>query len=470
MNRIPFRRSRVAGAMAGLICALGAGQAFGAAFALQETCGSGLGNSYAGGAASAEDACTVWSNPAGMSRFSKLQVVGAAEFVTPSFKFQNGSSLPAFNQPLGNNGGDAGSTNVVPNVYLVAPINKDWAIGVGVNAPFGLVTDYDSGWVGRYQATRTSVKTINVEPAVSYRFNDAFSIGVGADWQHVSASFGSNVNYSGLLLQAAGAAAQQGLIPPALIPVIGAATPGLDANATVDASDSAWSWNIGALWNLTPDTRIGAQYRGPIKYHTTGSVSFTYPQLPTLPPALAPVVGLLAANVNSALPNGGINSDIKLPDSANFSFFTRLNPQWDLMADVQWTHWATLQNLTFVRTTGAELQSTPENFDNSWRLSVGANYHLNDQWLFRGGFAWDQTPVSTQYRTPRLPDNDRYWLSIGAQYAFNKDIKVDGGFAYLWINSPDINQNAGSTASYGLINGNYNASVSIFSVQLTYSF
>jgi len=170
------------------------------------------------------------------------------------------------------------------------------------------------------------------------------------------------------------------------------------------------------------------------------------------------------------LANGGITSDIKLPDSANISFFTRLNPQWDLMADAQWVHWSTIKNLTFVRTTGSVLASTPENFDDSWRLSVGANYHLNDQWLFRGGFAWDQTPVNTTDRTPRLPDNDRYWLTIGAQYAVNKDLKIDGGFGYLWITNPDINQNNGSTAAYGLINGHYSANVSIFSVQLTYSF
>jgi len=457
--------------MAGLACSLRGGHAVGAAFGLQETCGGGLGNAYAGGAAAAEDACTVWSNPAGMSRFSKNQVVGATEIITPSFKFENGNSQKAFNQPvLGNNGGDAGTTQAVPNVYLVMPINNQWAFGVGFNVPFGLVTEYDSGWLGRYQATRSSIKTMNVSPVVSYKFNDAFSVGVGADWQHISASFGSNVNYSGALATAAQTAAAGGLIPPALVPVIIGATPGLDANTTVEGSDSAWSWNIGALWNVTPDTRIGAQYRGPMKYHIDGTVSFTYPTLPTLPPALAPVVGLLAANVNNVLANGGITSDIKLPDSANISFFTRLNPQWDLMADAQWVHWSTIKNLTFVRTTGSVLASTPENFDDSWRLSVGANYHLNDQWLFRGGFAWDQTPVNTTDRTPRLPDNDRYWLTIGAQYAVNKDLKIDGGFGYLWITNPDINQNNGSTAAYGLINGHYSANVSIFSVQLTYSF
>ena len=100
--------------MAGLALALGAGQAFGAGFALQTQSGSGLGNAYAGGAASAEDASTVWSNPAGMARFSTIQIVGAGNIVTPSIKFHDDGSLPAFNQPLGGTGGDAGGTALHP--------------------------------------------------------------------------------------------------------------------------------------------------------------------------------------------------------------------------------------------------------------------------------------------------------------------------------------------------------------------
>ena len=254
------------------------------------------------------------------------------------------------------------------------------------------------------------------------------------------------------------------------MPTIIGLTPGLESNARVEGDDSAWGWNIGFLWDATPQTRVGAHYRSSIKYDVAANVNFDNPALPTLPPALAPVVGQLATGVNAVLANGGVTADIELPDIANVSVFHRLNDRWDLMADAQFTRWSTFKELKFVRTTGALLSNTPENFDDAWRLSVGATYHWNDMWSFRGGLAWDQTPVNTPDRTPRLPDEDRVWIAVGAQYKFNRNLAVDAGFVYIPMKSPDINQNAGSTAANGLIKGTYDANVTIFSAQLTYSF
>ena len=187
-------------------------------------------------------------------------------------------------------------------------------------------------------------------------------------------------------------------------------------------------------------------------------------------PSPAAVVAGLAANVNAALFSGGVTADIEFPSITNASVFYKLNDKWDVMGDIQYTHWSVIQNLTFVRTTGAVLSSTPENFRNTWRYSVGTNYHYDDQWTFRAGYAYDQTPVNSTDLTPRLPDNNRNWLTIGAQYKWNKDLALDFGFAYIWISDPQINQNAGSTAQNGLIKGSYSANVQIYGAQLTYSF
>ena len=471
MQSILFRRTRIAAALSGVVLGLSGGYALGAGFALQENSGSAVGNAFAGGAASAEDASTLWSNPAGMARLGSPEVAVAVHFVSPSFKFKDDGSLPAAFQPLGGTGGDAGSLAVVPNFYITAPINAQWSVGLGINAPFGLVTEYDDNWIGRFQAVKSDIKTINVNPAVSWRVANNFAVGVGVDWQRVDATLTSKVNYSAGLGQAAKQAAAGGLIPPALVPVVIAATPGLESKATVDGDDSAWGWNIGFLWDATPQTRVGAQYRSSIKYDISANASFDNPALPALPPALAPVVALLAAGVNSqVLFNGGVTSHIELPDIANVSIFHRLNDQWDLMADVQYTNWSKFKELEFVRTTGTVLLTTPENFDDAWRLSVGATYHYNDAWSFRGGLAWDQSPVNTANRTPRLPDADRYWIAVGAQYKFNRNLALDAGFVYIPMQTPDINQNAGSTAVNGLIKGSYDASVTLFSAQLTYAF
>src|SRR5690348_2329231 len=134
MKTAAVRRTRVASAIGGIAIALSAGHAFGAAFALQENSGSAIGNAFAGGAAAAEDASTLWSNPAGMTRLTSPEIAAAVHFVTPSFKFHDGGSQPAAFQPLGGTGGDAGSLNVIPNLYVTVPLNQQWSFGVGVNA------------------------------------------------------------------------------------------------------------------------------------------------------------------------------------------------------------------------------------------------------------------------------------------------------------------------------------------------
>lgn len=466
----PFVRSRIRTAVAALVFMLGAAPAFGAGFQLNETSASGLGTSFAGGAAAAEDAATLWSNVAGMSRIRTTQVVGAIHLVTPSLKFGNDASAAAASQPLGGEGGDAGGLNVIPNLYVVAPINRDWSVGVGMNSPFGLVTEYDDGWIGRFQAIKSSIKTINVNPGVSWKPASGIALGLGLNAQHMSAEFTNQFNYSAALLNAA---ALNGIAPgSATFNAIAQATPGLESGARVKGSDTAYGWNAGVLWEINDNMRVGAQYRSAISYRLTGDATFSNP-VPVVPAPLAAVVGALAAGVNTkALYDTGISAEVKLPPIVNLSYFGKLSDRWDLLADAQWTGWSTIETLTFVRTDGTTLQSTPENFKDAWKVAVGANYRYSDALMFRGGLAIDQSPVRTEYRTPRLPDADRTWLSAGLRYTVNSKTNIDVGAAYLFVKHATIDDsgNPPSTAAYGLLNGHYNNNTVIVSAQASYSF
>jgi long-chain fatty acid transport protein len=471
MPSASIKKKQVAQAVGACVLTLAAQQVLGAGFALQEQDGSGLGNAYAGGAAAAETASTVFWNPAGMSRFSTIQVAASVVGIFPSNKFNNDGSLPPFGQTnLGGTGGNAGTSAAVPAAYIVVPVNPSFAFGLGVSVPFGLETEWDDGWLGRYQALRSKVETINVNPAVSWKINSQFSVGVGVDYQRIKATLTQNANYSGALALAAQTAAQQGLIPAQAVGPFITATQNLDSNVSVTGDDYSWGWNIGVMWNITPDTRIGAHYRSSIKYTISGNVDFSNPALPTLPPTLAPIGAALVPVVNNVLSSGGVSADIKLPSITNVSFYTRLNPKWELMGDVQFTDWSTIKDLTFVRTTGALLSSTPENFRDAWRVSGGVSYTYNDAWKFRAGIAWDETPVNDTDRTPRLPDEDRFWLAGGVQYTWNKQWKFDLGLAYIWIQNASSNQNAGNTNQFGLIKGTYDSSVFLVGGQVSYSF
>src|SRR3982074_1810550 len=240
-----FRRTSLAAAVGStvLLAAGHAGLAYGSAFALQEQSGSGLGNAFAGGAAAAEDAATIFPNPAGMSRLTGMQAAAAGSLICLEAKFSNSGSLPAAFQTLGGNGGDAGGCSGVPAAYFALPINKQWSAGIGVNVPFGLKTEYDSDWIGRFQAVKSKIETINVNPAVSFKVSDMVSIGGGANYQHLKAELTSRANYAGAIGQAAQLAAAAGQIPPAAIMPILTAYAGAQSDAKITGNDGGWGWN-----------------------------------------------------------------------------------------------------------------------------------------------------------------------------------------------------------------------------------
>src|SRR6266487_1417356 len=397
MERTGIRKAALSLAVAGAFAG-GVSQAHAAAFALIEQSASGLGNSYAGAAAAAEDASTIFYNPAGMSLLpGGMQVSAGLALINLSAKFSDSGSSPSTvpaPRPLGNNGGDAGDLSAVPNLYFAMDVAKDLKFGVGVSAPFGLKTEYDPTWAGRFQAIKSDIKTINVNPSVSYKLDDKISFGFGLNYQQIDAELTREVT---------------------------PAAPGVTVR--VEGKDTSYGFNLGAMFRMTPDTTLGVSYRSSIKYEVEGTVAFS---------------GAIGQ------PDGNVSLDIKMPDSTSFALKHRINPSWTLLADATRTGWAKIKDLTIVRDTGVQLESTPENFKNTWRVGVGAVYRYDDAWSIKTGLAYDQTPVNDTDRTARLPDQNRMWLSFGGQYKLSKDGTLDFGYAHLFIKDATINQNPGT--------------------------
>jgi long-chain fatty acid transport protein len=417
------------------------GGAAASGFALIEL-GSGLGNAYAGGAAVAEDATTIYYNPAGMSRLSGTQISVGGSFIQPSAKFSNTTSTGAALQTAGGNGGDAGSLAFVPNAYLSMEVNPKMRIGLGINAPFGLQTQYDANWMGRFQAIKSKLQAVNLNPAIAYQVTEALSLGGGLNYQRLTGDLTSAVNYSAAAFTAGGAP---------LLGAIGGAN--VEGVSTISGSDSAWGYNLGGLMKLSESTRVGAAYRSKIKYTLTGTVSFT-----AVPTALAAA---------PTVQNGAVTLPITMPDTFSLSGFHQLNDKWDFMADATWTGWSVLQQLQISRTTGANVQTVQENWKDTWRVSAGANYHYNEKWVARTGIAFDQSPVSDAFRTARIPDANRTWLSVGGQYKASKASSLDFSYAHLFVNNASISQNI---AGAGNLVGTYSNSADIVNVQYAYAF
>ncbi len=138
-----------------LAAALASTQIFASGFALNEQSISGMGTGFAGRSSSADDASTVFfGNPAGMSRLKREQVTGGVAFIDAHADISDASSSPN----SGTNKGDMVPFMGVPMGYYVKPIDDHWAFGFGVYAPFGLVTDYENGFAGKYFGSKSEVK------------------------------------------------------------------------------------------------------------------------------------------------------------------------------------------------------------------------------------------------------------------------------------------------------------------------
>lgn len=444
----------IALAVASAFLVAAAPRAQASAFALAEQGASGLGNAFAGAAAVAEDASTVWWNPAGMARLpTGRHLLFAGHVIMPSTEFNNRASVPAALQPAGGNGGDAGDTAIVPNFYFVMDLNPRWNLGVGVNVPFGLATEYDSTWIGRFQGIKSEVMTLNINPSVSYKLSERASLGFGLSYQHGEIDLLSAVNYSGITAALA----------PALFPAVGA---NVEGRNTTGLDGDAWGFNIGALFEITPATRIGIHYRSSLEYEMEGSTSFS-----NVPAAFAiPAAAALAA----ATSTGNVKLDLETPASLSTSVAHKLNDRLEILADVTWTEWSKISSLPLVRTSGPANGSTLDtltfNFDDTWRVAVGANYKWSGPWTLRAGVAFDQSPVpDAATRSVRLPDNDRTWFSLGAGYQMSRSGRIDVGYTFINIKDAEIS-NDQRTAGRGLVDGTYDATVNILSVQYQHSF
>lgn len=403
------------------------GGAVASGFQLMEQNASGLGNAYAGTAAAAEDASTIYFNPAGMVLLKGRNLAVSGNLIHTSSEFRDrGSSftpIPNFGVgPLtGNDGDDGGGLAFLPATYYSHAITNDLALGVSVNSPFGLKTDFDPGFIGRFQGIKSQLTVIAITPTVAYRVHETFSVGAGFRAQKASARLTS---------------AASPLLP----------------NSFNNLTGNDWGFGLsaGAMWQPLASTRFGVAYQSQVRHEIEGSLVSSVPGVST--PAMA---------------------DVKLPDSLTFSALHQIGPKWEVLADVAWTNWSKFQELRVKSgVTGGTVSVTPENWDDTVRVSLGANYKPASNWKIRVGVAYDETPTSNRFRTVRIPDEDRLWLAFGVQYKLTPKATIDVGYAHLFVDDSKIDKTEllGAGPVGTRIVGEFDNSVNIFGAQLSYNF
>ncbi|MFO1318797.1 MAG: outer membrane protein transport protein [Burkholderiales bacterium] len=418
--------ARVAAALATLSLGFAVGSAHAAGFFLPYQGAAAIGNSLAGSAALGEDASTVFFNPAGMSRIESAQIAIAGHYVQPDFNFTNGGSSGTVGLlATGGNGGDFAPGVGIPNLYAVMPAGP-WRFGLGVSAPWGSKTDYDPTWVGRFQAGLTDLKTINVNPSVSYRLGNQLSVGLGLNYMQLEAEI------------------QRAQLLPG--PSVG--------TARFEGKDHGYGYNVGVLWEPSLATRVGVSYRSKVDMMLEGQQT---------------VLTSGGAVVTSQ--SFDINAAITMPAIAQVSAVHAINDRVSLLGDLSYYQWSAIQSLDVRnRSTGALSTSLALKYRDTKRISAGLNYRLNDAWMLRGGVAWDQAPVgSAEDRTANQPDADRTWISVGARWDIARNHRLDLAYAHVFFAGNPINHTvATSTTTTMTLRGSYDNSADILSLQYTF--
>ncbi|MBV4496805.1 outer membrane protein transport protein [Pseudomonas sp. SWRI12] len=414
----------------GLAVTLASTQLFASGFALNEQSISGMGTGFAGRSSSADDASTVFGNPAGMSRLKRQQVTGGFAAIDASTDIDDASGTQS-----GTNKGDMVPLTGVPMGYYVKPIDDQWAFGLGVYAPFGLITDYENGFQGRSFGSKSEVKVVTFQPTVSYAFNDKVSIGFGPTINRISGSLESQLGVPGLP----------------------------EAGVEIKGDDIGYGYNIGVLVQATDTTRVGLTYHSKVKYKLEGHTEVS-PGAGTPPPLLTD--GRYDASL-----------DITTPESVDFSVTQQINDAWTVYAGSTWTRWSRLKEITVENegtSTGGGLLNPAlgtiteeQNWHDTWAYAIGTSYQLNKQWVLRTGLTFDQAPTNNTDRSPRIPTGDRTIFSLGAGWSPTEDLTIDVAYSYLKEEKVNV---SGSNALGQSYSAKYENSANGFGVGATYRF
>jgi long-chain fatty acid transport protein len=433
-----------------------------AGFQLFEESPSAEGNAVAGAAASAEDASTIFFNPAGMTYINQYQTIGGLQIIDPSATFHPHTTTTAPTPisglapaPLTGQGNrDLGETTVVPDIYGLAPIGDEWRVGIGITAPYGLITDYGSTtWVGRYYAERSDLKTYDVNPSIAYRATNWLSLGAGIDVLHAHALLKNAIDFGSICANAAGAGT---------CGLFGLAPQANDGQTSLEANDTTVAWNAGIMLQPLEHTRIGLSYRSRYDLHLDGTATFLVPTAFRALQAAVPAFG-------GSFMTGSAHAKITLPDTASVAVYHEITPKWALLGDVTWTHWSLFKNLIVTFDNPAQPANvTPENWHDSYRVALGATYMASEDVKLRMGVAYDESPVKSAFRTLRIPDDNRVWISVGYNMVLADGLSLDAAYSHLFYtgNAP-VNL---TNPNMGTVVGTFSPSVNIFTAGLKYVF
>jgi len=363
------------------LAACSATAASAAGFAIREQSAEGLGASFAGVAAGTDGLSSMFWNAATMTLHEDegFQSESNYSLIVPYSRAKNG---------VGGLGGSGDSGNIAelvfaPASYYVYQVNDRLFVGLGLNSPFGLSTESDV-WAGSRHGSESSLFTFNANPNVAYKLSDDISVSAGFQLQYADVNFETVDPATGAMVD------------------------------NVEGDDFGVGFTAGVLFTPSDTTQVGLGFRSMIEHNLDGNG----------------FVGQYA---------GGMTVPLDTPEIVTLGIRQEIDERWTAMAGVEWTNWSRFKNLTvYSDPGGGMLSTTPEKWKDSWFVSLGGEYAYSDALTLRAGVAYEDSGVPDATRTPRIPDNNRYWVSVGATWQVNDWLKANLAYSHAFVEDGDV--------------------------------
>lgn len=371
-----------------------------------------VGLASAGTAARAQDATTLFTNPAGMTRLQRPELMGSLQVVYGYTKFNpNANTGPQ----TGGDGGNGAGWFPGGSLFYVHPVSSDFTFGIGTLTYFGGVVDYRDTWVGRYFVQSTTLLGVTIMPSIAYRVNDWLSLGAG-----LNAMYGMYENEVAINNLA------------------------VDYDGRLKIKDTEWGYggDFGALITFDDTTRLG------LTYLTKVDLDFSdTPKFYDLGPGLAAILdsrGLLTAKLDLSM---------SVPETIMLSFYHELNEDLALLANAGWQDWSSFGEVDIgIRSDDPRSLTADRNYEDTWHGALGCQYRLNPDTLLSCGIAYDSSMVKDRNRTPDLPVGETWRFGLGSQFGMEDNVMFGLAYAFMW--SGDLRMDQSGTLS-GRLAGKY---------------
>mgnify|MGYP001168656980 CR=1 FL=1 len=392
-------RAVVAGTLVAA-CAIAAAPSSAGGLLLYEIGTEDLGLASAGYTARAQDASTVFTNPAGMTRLDGTQFTAGVQVLYGDVGFNIGQGTSP-----GLGGGDGGNpVGWFPGggAFYSYSVSPDLKVGFAATGNFGLALKYDGNWAGRYYVQEGTLVGVSLVPSVAYRMNKEWSVGASL-----------NAMYAKLHDQVA------------INNVVG-------ADGRLEATDYKWGFGgtLGFLYEPSEYTRFGLVWNSPIKLDFSAP-----PQFSGLSHALETIIN------DRGLASSNLNLGMTVPQGVNASFFHQIDPRWALLGSVGWQQWSKFGQVEIGVDSSNPVSLTKDlNFKDTWHVAAGAQYQLDSPWRLDIGIAYDSEFQDSSNVSPLLPANSAWRFGFGAQKQESKTFSWGLAAEYLYGGNLSVNK------------------------------